>query len=325
MKAIYLTHFGFDLFASNEPAAPGIEFVRVDQVADLAAVAHGCEILIVSGSRYTAEAAAILNEKMPDIKWIQSTAIGTDKFSKAGIPDGVLFSNAAGLKGRTVSEHGFALMLALFHRIPWVERNRQERIWDRPNIRKLSASVEGKTIVIIGYGSIGQEFARKAKAFDMNVVTVSRKKPNKNDLNIDRHFSFASLHYALKGADVIAPCLPLTDETRNLIGVTELSLMNIGGVVVNIARGGIFNEGALIEALDSGHLSGAAIDVFENEDEYEAGASLRDNLLWAREDIILTPHTASSGGPVYSPMRELIFENIRRLKIGAPLKNAFQL
>jgi phosphoglycerate dehydrogenase-like enzyme len=325
MKAIYLTHFGIDLFAPNEPEAPGIEFVRVDQVAYLAAVVEGCEILVVSGSRYTPEAAKVLEEKMPDLKWIQSTAIGTDKFTSAGVPEGVLFTNAAGLKGKSVSEHAFALMLALFRRIPWVERNRQARDWNRDNIRDMSVSVAGKTVVIIGYGSIGQEFARKAKAFDMNVVAVSRKSPDKNDPNVDTYIPLSNLHEALKGADVIVPCLPLMDETKNLISDAEIALINKGGVVINIARGAICDETALISALDSGQLSGAAIDVFEKEDEFEAGASLENEPLWAREDIILTPHAASAGAPIYPPMRELVFENIRRLQAGEPLKNLYKL
>lgn len=325
MKAIYLTHFGIDLFAPNEPEAPGIEFVRVDQVAYLAAAVEGCEILVVSGSRYTPEAAKVLEEKMPDLKWIQSTAIGTDKFTSAGVPEGVLFTNAAGLKGKSASEHAFALMLALFRRIPWVERNRQARDWDRDNIRDMSVSVAGKTVVIVGYGSIGQEFARKAKAFDMNVVAVSRKSPDKNDPNVDTYIPLSNLHEALKGADVIVPCLPLMDETKNLISDAEIALINKGGVVINIARGAICDETALISALDSGQLSGAAIDVFEKEDEFEAGASLENEPLWAREDIILTPHAASAGGPVYPHMRELVFENIRRLQAGEPLKNLYKL
>ncbi len=325
MKAIYLTHFGIDLFAPSEREAPGIEFVRVDQVVDLPAVADKCEILVISGSRYTHEAAKVLKSHMPDLKWIQSTAIGTDKFVTAGVPDGVLFSNAAGLKGKSVSAHGFTLMLALFRRIPWVERNRQDRDWDRQNIRDMSVSVDGKTIVIIGYGSIGQEFARKAKAFDMHVVAVSRKIPDKNDPNVDTYMPLPDLHEALKGADVIVPCLPLTDETKNLIGDTELALINKGGVLVNIARGAICDEAALIRALDNGQLSGAAIDVFEKEDAFEAGASLKNEPLWTRKDIILTPHTASAGSLIYPPMRELVFENIRRLQAGKPLKNLYEL
>ena len=321
MKAIYLTHFGVELFAPTEDDAPGVEFVRVDEVENLAAVAEDCEMIVVSGSRYDAKAADIICNQMPDLKWIQSTAIGTDRFTTAGLPDDVLFTNAAGFKGKTVSEHGFAMMLALFHRMPWVERNRQSRDWDRKAIRDNCVSAEGKTIVIIGYGSIGQEFARKAKAFDMNVVAVSRKSPDADDPNVDTYIPLSNLHDALKGADVVAPCLPLTDETKYLISDTKLGLMNKGGVAINIARGGIFEEAAIIRALESGHLGGAAIDVYEKEEDYDGGASLENEPLWAREDIIVTPHMASAGGPVLPPIRDLAFENFRRMNAGERLKN----
>lgn len=321
MKAIYLTHFGVEIFAPTEAEAPGVEFVRVDEVEGLAAVAEDCETIIISGSRYNAEAADIICNKMPDLKWIQSTAIGTDRFTTAGLPDNVLFTNAAGFKGKTVSEHGFAMMLALFHRIPWVERNRQSRDWDRKNIRDNCTSAEGKTIVVIGYGSIGKEFARKAKAFDMNVVVVSRKEPAADDPNVDTYIPLSNLNDALKGADVVAPCLPLTKDTKYMISDAELGLMNPGAVAINIARGGIFEEAAIIRALDSGHLSGAAIDVYKKEEEYDEGASLKNEPLWARDDIILTPHMASAGGPVTPPIRDLVFENFRRMNAGERLKN----
>ncbi|MBT7485124.1 MAG: D-2-hydroxyacid dehydrogenase [Rhodospirillales bacterium] len=321
MKAIYFTHFGVELFAPTEDEAPGVEFVRVDEIEELAPVAKDCEMIVVSGSRYNAEAADVICNKMPDLKWIQSTAIGTDRFTTAGLPDDVLFTNAAGFKGKTVSEHGFAMMLGLFHRMPWVERNRQSRDWDRKNIRDNCVSAEGKSIVIIGYGSIGQEFARKARAFDMNVVVVSRKTPAADDPNVDTYIPLSNLNEALKGADVVAPCLPLTEDTKYMISDAELALMNPGAVAINIARGGIYEEAAIIRALESGHLGGAGIDVYEKEEDYEEGASLENEPLWARDDIIVTPHMASAGGPVLPPIRALVFENFRRMNAGEALKN----
>jgi len=318
MKAIYMTHFGVDLFQPREDAAPGVEFVRADENEDLARECGDAELLIVTGTKYGPGVAEILKSQAKALRWIQATTVGTDKFTESGLPGGIIFTTAAGLKGRTVAEHGFTLLLALMHGTPQFERQRAAKDWARDIMGARSSSAEGKTLVVIGLGSIGSEIARKAKAFDMRVVAATRKGGDGGE-NVDENIPVSDLARVLPEADAVMPAVPLSDATRDLIGAPQLALMKPDSYVVNISRGGVVNEEALAAALRDGSIAGAGIDVFETE------PLPQESPLWDLDNIILTPHVASTGGPLHDGLRNLVFRNAKLFQAGGKMINVVDL
>ena len=317
MKIVYVVPWADDLFKAQESEAPGCTFVRAYEDEHFAQHISDADGLVITGTNYTPSIATLIIENADTLKWIQSSSIGMDRFFDAGLPDGILLTNAAGLKGRTVSEHAFSQILSLFHRIPEFERNRQNREWRQQEMREKVISVEGKTIVIIGYGSIGQELARKAHAFDMRVVAVSSKSLT-GDPWVDEFVPFDNLTDTLSEADVVAPCVPLTESTHNLIGVKELALMKPSAFVVNISRGAVIDERALSNALVQRSIAGAGLDVYVNESET---LPKENSDLWGAENVVLTPHVANAGGPGKQRLRQLVFDNIANLQRGNPMIN----
>jgi phosphoglycerate dehydrogenase-like enzyme len=173
------------------------------------------------------------------------------------------------------------------------------------------ASLEDANLVIVGYGSIGQEVARKAKAFDMNVAIVSRD--GKTGPNVDRVYPRSELRSALAEANAIVLCLPSAPETRGIIGAGEFAAMKKAPYLINIARGDLLDDVAFVDALRSRVLSGAAIDVAQIEPLPE------DHVFWSLDNLLITPHAAGAGSSGYARFNRLFSENLRRLKAGEPL------
>jgi len=320
MKIVYVVPWTDNLFLTEEPEAPGCTFVRTYENDHFVKQISDAEGLVITGTDYTPTMASLIIENAHALRWIQSSSIGMDRFFDAGLPSGILLSNAAGLKGRTVAEHAFTQILSLFHRIPEFERNRQNRAWRQQEMRDKVISVEGKTIVIVGYGSIGQELARKAHAFDMRVIAVSRKSLT-NDPWVEKFVPLDNFSEVLGEADIIAPCVPLTDQTHNLIGANELAQMKPSAYVINISRGAVVDERALSTALTEGTIAGAGLDVYLKESEMLPKES---KVLWGADNVVLTPHIANAGGPGKQRLRQLVFDNIAKLQRGDPLINQIE-
>ena len=175
-------------------------------------------------------------------------------------------------------------------------------------------SLAGSTLVVVGLGSVGRSIARKAGAFGMRVVGVSRRgRPIPHCERVVPHTQFREV---LPEADALVLALPLTEETFHLLGRDELARMKPGAVVVNIARGGLIDEPALIAALQQGRLAGAGLDVVENE------PLAPDSPLWAMQNVLLTPHIGGRGG-VEQDQRLAAFlaDNLRRFLAGGELRN----
>lgn len=292
---------------------PGVTFVKAKDGSDAAKELADADILVTGGPCYPGEVARAVNTDAPKLKWIQSLSIGTDRFEEGGVPAHVTFTNAAGLKGRTVGEHAMALMLGYMHALPEMERFRQNSEWGRPALRTRIESVEGHTLLLLGYGSIGQEIARKSKAFDMNVVALNRS--GSGDGDADTVAPLTQLNEWLPKADFVANSLPLVPDTEKLIGIPELALMKSTAVLINVGRGPVFDQAALLQALKDNTIAGACLDVFDEEP-----LSANDPL-WSHENVIISPHVGGTGGPVGPRFAELLSENIVRFQQGKPLKN----
>lgn len=296
---------------------PDVKFVKAIDSKHAAKELSDADILVTGGPFYLGDVATAVNTDAPKLRWIQSLSIGTDRFEQAGVPDYVTFTNAAGLKGRTVSEHAMALMLGYMHAIPEMERFRQNAEWGRPALRSRIESVEDQTLLLLGYGSIGQEIARKAKAFDMHVVALNRS--GTDDGAADIVAPIEELSSWLPKADFVANSLPLATTTERLISSKELALMKKSAVLINVGRGPVFDNAALIEALHQNKIAGACLDVFDEE------PIPADDPIWQAPNVIVSPHVGGTGGPVGPRFAELLAENLVLFQEGKPLKNKIEI
>ena len=225
----------------------------------------------------------------------------------------VILTNAAGLYGTHVAYQGFALLLGLTRGIKHFTRSQDQRIWGG---RGKSPMIEigGFTIGIVGMGGIGQHMARRAKGFEMYVLSVDAYRTDKPDI-VDELMPIDQLPSLMSRSDVVMIACPLTDETRHLINAENLALMKPTAYFINVARGPIVDEPALIEVLKAGKIAGAGLDVTEVE------PLDKDSPLWEMDNVILTPHAA--GGSQHRPRRTIEFfcENIKRYMKGEPLNN----
>jgi phosphoglycerate dehydrogenase-like enzyme len=317
MKLLYHLQWEGRAITALQAQHPDVAFVQSATAAETLRELTDADILLIAGPYYSDAVARAVNTAAPRLRWLQTTSIGTDRFEAAGVPDRLAFTNAAGLKGRTVAEHTMALLLGKVHGLPQMERARAARRWARDELRGQVSSVEGKTLLLLGYGSIGQEIARKAKAFDLTVVALNRS--GQGAPPADSVAPLAALRQWLPEADFVVCTLPLCAETRQLIGRAELAAMKPDALLINVGRGPVVDQAALAEALRDKVLAGACLDVFEAEPLPE------DDPLWRQPDLILSPHVAGTGGPLALRFAELVSENLTRFKQGRPLLNQVTL
>jgi phosphoglycerate dehydrogenase-like enzyme len=317
MKLVHYLQWEGPALTALAPRFEGVQFVTASSTADAVKELADADAFVVAGPYYAGEVAAAVNATAPKLRWIQSSSIGTDKFEKGGVPAGITLTNAAGLKGRTVAEHAMALMLGFVHALPQMERYRSAAHWARDDLRSEISSLEGQTLLVLGYGSIGKEIARKAKAFDMHVVALNSS--GEGDGAADIVASIAGLDRWLPEADFVACALPATPGTDGLIGADRLAAMKPGAILLNVGRGSTVDHGALVDALRSRSIAGACLDVF-GEEPLPAG-----DALWQLPNLILSPHVAGTGGPAGLRFAELFSENLTRFLEGRDLKNVVEI
>ena len=243
------------------------------------------------------------------LRFIQSIGAGTDQFPREELATrGIRLASARGVNARAVAEHAMALMLALSRRLPEARDNQSRRVW-RGMIGDLSQREDelgGKTLLVVGLGDIGGRLAQLAKAFDMHVVGL-RRHPALGRGVADAVLPMDALNAVLPDADFVALACPLTAETENLIDAEALNRMKPGAHLVNVARGRVVDEAALIEALQTRRIAGAAIDVTAQE------PLMPSSPLWAMEHVLITPHTAGETRRYEDNVIEILLDNLGRL------------
>ncbi|MGG1572260.1 D-2-hydroxyacid dehydrogenase [Fictibacillus sp. NRS-1165] len=238
---------------------------------------------VIAGWKKGMEEYTINKEDSP-LTWIQTWSAGVNSLPLEKLSShNVHLTSANGVHAHPISETIFALMLGLTRKIHTYVRNQQSKTWDHSNLK---LEIHGKTIGILGTGAIGKETAKIAKAFGMTVLGMRHS--GKPEEYIDTMYSSSQLHDLLPQCDYVVVTLPLTKETHRLLGQKEFQLMKESAFFINIGRGDIVVEEDLVQALKSGEIAGAGLDVFETE-------PLGDNSpLWEMENVIITPHTAGS-------------------------------
>ena len=204
-----------------------------------------------------------------------------------GFPAGVTVTNEAGLRAFAVAEHAFYLMLALMRQARAAVLAQERRDWARDALSAGMDNLAGKHLVILGTGAIGQEIARKAKAFDMRVTGVSRKTAPL--ANFDAILPRSELRAAARKADILLVAALADETTAKIVSRDTLAALPPRAFVVNIARGSLIDEAALADALTLRRIAGAGLDVQAEE------PMLADSPLWGLDNLLLTPHTAGAG------------------------------
>ncbi len=286
---------------------PAIRAVEVTSDAErIAALAD--DVIVAAGS-----IAAELLERMPRLVWYQQWGAGADwLLQHRWVHEaGFTITNVAGIHGIQIGEHVFMTLLALGRRLPEAVRAQHERRWFAPEGETLE-ELEGKRLLLCGYGGIGARVARLARAFGMTIDVV-RRSSSEAPPGVERVGGLAQLDAFLPDADAVVISLPLTSATRGRFGAAELARMRKQARLINVGRGGLVDETALLQALREGRLAGAALDVFE-EEPLPASSPL-----WEAPNLLITGHYAGATERYDERAMAIFGDNVERFVAGEPL------
>jgi phosphoglycerate dehydrogenase-like enzyme len=251
------------------------------------------------------------------LRWIQLISAGVPQdLCAPALKAGIVVTNLAGLYGNSIAEHALALMVMLARNLQVVIRNQQERKWDR-DVAKTMSDLRGKTVAIVGLGNIGQGIARLARAYGMRVIGCRRT--DRPSAVVDRLYPRSELHAMLAEADYVAVAAPLIPSTTGMLSEAEFRAMKHGAIYVNVSRGPVAQEPALIEALRSGRLAAAGMDVFTQE------PLPPDNPLWSMPQVIVTPHFSGETVNNSSLPAERFTRSLRAWLAGTALEGVVDL
>lgn len=249
------------------------------------------------------------------LRWIYSITAAIDQFLYPElISSDIALTNAGQVHGPVVAEHAIAMMLALAKRLSSATRYQQQRKWAMEAIwKERPREVRGANLVVAGLGSIGAEIAQMAAALKMHVIGV-REHPERGSAGAQEVLGFDALDSALARADFVALAAPLTDRTRHLIDTRRLQIFKRTAFLINVSRGALMDEAALVKALRDHRIAGAALDVFEQE------PLSRWSPLWKMPQVLITPHTAFLTENVWQRHYDVFAANMNRYLAGQPLE-----
>ena len=258
---------------------------------------------------------AQLPERAPKVRWIQASSAGIGQFvaRQNYARMNAVFTTSSGVHARPLAEYTIMSMLEVVKQRELARAQQLEHRWQRFSTVELS----GKTLAIVGLGKIGLEVARLAKAFDMRVIASKRhlEGVGASSLGIDALYAWTDLHTMLAQADFVCLATPHTPETENLMDEAAFNAMKSGAVLINIARGAVVVEGAMIAALESGKLTHAALDVVATE------PLPPDSPLWDMPNVSIYHHSASTNDFENQRIVDLFCQNLRRYLEHQPLLN----
>jgi D-2-hydroxyacid dehydrogenase (NADP+) len=252
------------------------------------------------------------------LKWIHSTAVGVSQLMYSELrSSGVILTNPSGILSALMAEHTVGLMIALARHFPDSVRYQDRARWSQIEVSSQPGpltELNGQLLLIVGYGSIGREIARRARAFDMRVWGVTRS--GKGDAtHTEKILPIAQLEDALPHADYIVLSAPDTQETQKLLGPAQIAKMKPGARLINVGRGSLLDEAALIRALETGALGGAALDVAAAE------PLPAESPLWKAPNLFITPHTSGVSDRLWQKETKLLMDLLGRWFDGRDLFN----
>ncbi len=282
-------------------AFPGLAINLVDHHSKVAPYIATAEVLVTFGPMM---ADHVLREA-PRLKWIQALGTGVDNLiDLPSLRPDVIVTNIHGIHGASMSEAAILAMLALSRNLPRALRNQQRRVWERWPARLL----DGKTVGILGVGAIAQDLAPRCRALGMRVTGISSlRRPLPG---FDRMCSRDELPQVAGQVDFLVVLTPYSAATRHIVNAAVLAAMKPTACLLNLARGGVVDEQALLEALQRGRLAGAALDVFSQE------PLPPDHPFWSMENVIITPHLGGFYDEYADRALPIVEENLRRFLAG---------
>lgn len=287
---------------------PKAEFINGQNPADALKAAPEAEVIIGAVSRELFAAATKL-------RWLHFPAAGVEWLQN--VPDlvnsDVIVTNSRGAHATTIAEHTFGMLVFLARDFATLYEAQKEKRWAWP-LRRPGVGLVGLTMGIIGLGQIGRAIAKRAHAFEMNVIAVDVNPVQKPDY-VSEVRLLDGLNDLMSRADVVVVATPITAETRGMVGPEQLRLMKKGSYLLPISRGGIVHEPTVVQMLKEGHLAGAGFDVTAVE------PLPADNELWTAPNIIITPHCSPSSQQTHQNVVGLIRENVAYYLAGEPLTN----
>lgn len=250
--------------------------------------------------------------RVPKLKWIQAVSAGVDYLEGTGIFEGpIILTSASGVQVIPVGEYVLTAMLTLAKDVARIIRDKEQRAWDRFNLIELRS----KTLGIVGLGQIGREVGRLGKALEMKVIATRRSWEGPLLPYADELLPPTRLPELLSQSDFVVLCVPLTSDTLKMVGERELRIMKPTAFLINVARGSVVDEGALVRALKEGWIAGAALDVFEKE------PIPVESELWDMPNVFLSAHIAGLSDMYDVRVVELFCENLKRYLAGQELLN----
>jgi phosphoglycerate dehydrogenase-like enzyme len=310
---ICFAHVAYQLHERFSALDTGIGSFAVRDPETLENRVGEAHVLVISGLWHDD-----LLDRAGQLRFIQAIGAGTDQFPLEELKKrGIRLASARGVNYRAVAEHAMALVLALSRRLPEARDNQAKRVW-RGMIGDLSQREDelgGKVLLVVGLGQIGGRLAQLAKVFDMRVVGL-RRDPAAGRGAADSVHAMGEFKSLLPEADFVALTCPLTKETENLVDAEAIARMKPSTYLVNVARGRVVDEAALVEALAARRIAGAGIDVTVEE------PLAPNSPLWGMEHVLLTPHTAGETRRYEDNVIEILRDNLERLQRGEePLRN----
>ncbi len=252
------------------------------------------------------------------LRWVQAPAAGVGHILSAEfIASPIVLTSARGVRARAMAEHVLGVTLALAHQLPLTLRRQSEHQWALDEIERAGTirTLQGKRMGIVGLGAIGLEVARVAAAFGFHVSATRKHVDRPLPECVESVFPPERLLNLLAVSDVIVLSAPLTSDTEQLMNRVALDRVKRGAFLVNVGRGKLVDDAAVVEALRDGRLGGAALDVFTKEPLDPLSP------YWDLPNVIITPHSAGTMEDYWTPLVALFSENLRRFESGRPLMN----
>ncbi|MDA1280466.1 MAG: D-2-hydroxyacid dehydrogenase [Chloroflexi bacterium] len=310
MKVVVGTdHVGTRYADELRDSFPEIEFIVAYDPADHVDVIRDADVFFgwPSGDAFAAA---------QNLKWIACPGMGIDKIvAYQNIKDSdVPVTNAPGTHVTSMGDHVIGAMVGLTHRFQEAFEDRQKKSWDTQKYASRITEITGATVGIFGLGAIGRAVADRAAAFDTTVFAIDPA-PTNVPASVRECWDLDRLDDLCRLSNFLVIAAPVLDTTRNSIDARRIALMPEGSYVIVISRGEIVDEEALCDALESGHLAGAALDATAEE------PLAKDSRLWTLPNVILTPHSSALTPELYEMRRQAFRSNLRRFAAGEPLEN----
>lgn len=318
MRVLMVVHHRFDLWRLPpwfgerlRREFPDLKVVQRDSYDGIEQELRDAEVIFTISLRPEQFATA------RSLRWIHApTAAVHQLLFPELINSPVVVTNSREVHGTVVAEHVMALIFALAKKIPQAAQLQQSRTWGQESIWKEGQhpqEIAGATLGLIGVGSIGRRVAQMASLLDMRVIAVREHVEKGTPDGVEQVFPISQLHELLRDSDYVVIAAPLTPATQGIINSATLAQMKASGYLINVGRGPQVEAAALVDALRTRRIAGAALDVFDRE------PLPADSPLWELKNLLITPHTAGLTDRLWSRHYELFAENVRRYRAGQAL------